>query len=135
MKIDQDYLKGLLEAFESAEKPTTDIDELQNHGFSYEDDKFLFHLQILEDKALVKGDDDIGLGYQRSLDGFIAWGAIPLRLTANGHDFIEALRNQEVWETIKTEFKEASIETLWNVSKELLEGYTKKKLAAILGND
>ena len=133
MKIDQDYLKGLLEAFEVADKPTTDIDELGRHGFSSKDDKFLFHLQVLEDKGLVEGDKDIGLGYQRSVDGVVSWGTIPLRLTAMGHDFIGALHNKEVWETIKTDFKEASIETLWKVSKELLEGYTKKKISAILG--
>ena len=135
MKIDQDYLKGLLEAFEAADKPTTDIEELESRGFSNKDDKFLFHLQILEDQGLVEGDKDIGLGYQRSVDGFISWGTIPLRLTAMGHDFIEALHNKEVWETIKTNFKEASIETLWKVSKELLEGYTKKKISALLGNE
>jgi hypothetical protein len=54
MKIDQDYLKGLLEAFENAEEPTTDIEELQRLGFNYEDDKFIFHLQILADRMLVR---------------------------------------------------------------------------------
>lgn len=135
MKIDQEYLRGLLKAFEAADKPTTDITELESRGFSKSDDRFLFHLTILEDQCLVEGDKDIGLGYQRSVDGFISWGAIPLRLTASGHSFLEALHNKEVWETIKTNFKDASIETLWKVSKELLEGYTKKKISELLGND
>jgi Hypothetical protein (DUF2513) len=134
MKIDQDYLKGLLEAFENAEEPTTDIDELLRLGFNYEDDKFIFHLQILADRMLVEGEGDNKnfLGYEKGIDGYTSWGAIPLRLTANGHDFIEALRNKEVWETIKSEFKDASIGTLIKVSKELLERYAKKKIAALM---
>jgi Hypothetical protein (DUF2513) len=134
MKIDQDYLKGLLEAFENAEKPTTDIEELQLLGFNYEDDKFIFHLQILADRMLVEGEGDNKnfLGYVKGNDGYTSWGAIPLRLTANGHDFIEALRNKEVWETIKSEFKDASIGTLIKVSKELFEGYAKNKIAALM---
>jgi Hypothetical protein (DUF2513) len=134
MKIDQDYLKGLLEAFENAEEPTTDIEELQRLGFNYEDDKFIFHLQILADRMLVEGEGDNKnfLGYEKGIDGYTSWGAIPLRLTANGHDFIEALHNKEVWETIKSEFKYASIGTLIKVSKELLEGYAKKKIAALM---
>lgn len=134
MKIDQDYLKGLLEAFENAEEPTTDIDELLRLGFNYEDDKFIFHLQILADRMLVEGEGDNKnfLGYEKGIDGYTSWGAIPLHLTANGHDFIEALRNKEVWETIKSEFKDASIGTLFKVSKELLEGYAKKKIAALM---
>jgi hypothetical protein len=134
LKIDQEYLKRLLEAFEAAEKPTTDIDELKLHGFNYKDDKFIFHLEILEDNAMVEGDQDVGLGCQRSVDGKISWGIVPLRLTAMGHDFIEALRNKEVWKTIKSEFKDASISTLYKVSKELIEAYAKKKIAALIND-
>jgi len=134
MKIDQDYLKGLLEAFEAAVKPTTNIQELQQQGFNYEDDKFIFHLHILADQALVEQEHGSGLGYTKGADGFVSWSVVPLRLTANGYDFIEALRNSKVWETIKSEFKEASIGTLLKVSKELLEGYTKKKIIALIAS-
>jgi hypothetical protein len=65
----------------------------------------------------------------------MSWAAIPLRLTAQGHQFIEALRNKEVWATLKRDFKDASVNTLWDVSKKLLEGYTKKKIEALLNGD
>jgi Hypothetical protein (DUF2513) len=128
MKINQEYLKGLLEAFQSAEKPTTDIRELEQKGFSYQKPEFIFHLQILSDQHLVVRESGVGLGY--SPNG--GWVVTPLRLTAQGHEFIEALNNSQVWETIKTEFSEASIGTLWKVSKELLEAYTKKKITSLL---
>lgn len=62
-------------------------------------------------------------------------GVVPLRLTAFGHEFLEALRNSQVWGTIKSEFKDASIGTLWRVSKDLLEAYTKRKISSLLGTD
>ncbi|RAP58134.1 DUF2513 domain-containing protein [Oleiagrimonas sp. MCCC 1A03011] len=134
MKIDHDYLKGLLEAFEASPDPITDINSLRASGYDYDNRQFIFHMGILEDKCLVQRDDgDAGFGMVRGIDGHISWSVLPLRLTANGHEFIEALRNKQVWATIKKDFKEASIETLWQVSKDLLEGYTKKKIATLTG--
>lgn len=135
MKIDQDYLKGLLEAFEASDNPTTDIEELEQAGFGYQEDKFIFHLSILADQNLVQREQGYGLGYRKGTNGYISWSVVPLRLTAAGHEFLEALRNSEVWNTIKSDFKDASIGTLWRVSKELLEGYTKKKVISLLGVD
>lgn len=135
MKIDREYLKGLLEAFESSDNPTTDIRELQLKGFSTQESNFLFHLQILGDQGLVQRENGGGLGYTKGADGFVSWSVVPLRLTSQGHDFIEALRNSEVWVTIKKEFKDASLGTLLHISKELLEGYTKKKVISLLSGE
>jgi hypothetical protein len=135
MKIDHEYLKKLLEAFEASDTPTTDIQELESVGFSYQEDKFIFHLSILADQNLVQREQGHGLGYQKGADGYVSWSVVPLRLTAFGHEFLEALRNSQVWSTIKSEFKDASIGTLLRVSKDLLEGYTKKKVITLLGAD
>ncbi|MDM5131848.1 DUF2513 domain-containing protein [Aeromonas piscicola] len=132
MKIEHEYLKGLLEAFEASDAPTTDIKELEQAGFSYQEEKFIFHLSILADQNLVERECGHGLGYQKGIDGYISWSVVPLRLTATGHEFLEALRNSKIWDTIKSEFKDASIGTLWRVSKDLLEGYTKKKVTSLL---
>ena len=133
MKIEHDYLKALLEAFESSEIPTTDIKELDRAGVLVDEDKFIFHMQILDDKGLItRNDGDPGFGLYRSADGINSWAVVPLRLTANGHEFIEAIKNKEVWSVIKKEFKDASIDTLWKVSKDLLEGYLQKKIQGLL---
>lgn len=135
MKIDREYLKGLLEAFEASDNPTTNIQELQLKGFRAQEANFIFHLQILADQGLVEQENGPGLGYKKGADGFVSWSVVPLRLTAQGHDFIEALRNSEVWDAIKKEFKDASLGTLLRVSKDLLEGYTKKKVMGLLYGD
>jgi len=44
MKIDHDYLKRLLDAFESSETPTTDLYELERKGIFYREDIFVFHM-------------------------------------------------------------------------------------------
>lgn len=134
MKIDQEYLKGLLEAFEAAPEPITDIQQIKGAGFDYEDDRFLFHMQILNDQGLVAREDgEPGVGALRGADFHLSWAVLPLRLTAGGHAFLEALRNKEVWQVIKTKFKDGSIKTLVDVAGKLLEGYTTKKIQEILG--
>jgi hypothetical protein len=53
------------------------------------------------------------------------WSVIPLRLTAQGHEFLEALHNSKVWGMIKTKFKDASLGTLALAAKLALEEGTK----------
>lgn len=135
MKINQDYLKRLLEAFESAERPTLDLHTLEKAGLKDDEHVLVFHMQILNDSGFIqRGDGKPGFGLV-NITGYedYGWSVTPLRLTASGHQFIEALRNEEVWEKIKSEFKDASVGTLWEVSKKLLEAYAKKKVEVIIG--
>ncbi|QGN37805.1 DUF2513 domain-containing protein [Klebsiella oxytoca] len=129
MKIDHEYLKGLLEAFECSDKPETDIRHLHDLGFSYQTTEFLFHMRLLDDRNLIaRTDGRSGFGFSESADDGGSWSVLPLRLTANGHDFLEAIRNKEVWATLKTSFKDASIGTLVTVSKELFNRILAKQL-------
>jgi len=135
LKIDQDYLKTLLLACQASEKPTFDIEDLQASGIDYESPQFEFHMKILADQNLVERDDEgPGFGLIKSLDGFSSWAAMPLRLTAAGHQFVEALSNKEVWASIKSGFKDASLTTLKSVSLKLLDGYAKKKIDDLLNS-
>ncbi len=136
MKIDHDYLKKMLEAFENAPAPVFYVPDFRAADLNHCDPQFIFHLGILNDQGFVARDDHkAGFGLQYNMDGSAAWSIIPLRLTAQGHDFIEALKNKEVWATLKKDFKDASINTLWDVSKKLLEGYAKKKVEGLLNGD
>jgi hypothetical protein len=133
LKIDQDYLKRLLETCQASEKPTFDIEDLNAKGLDYNDPKFEFHMKILDDQHLIEQDDgDPGFGLIKSIDGFASWSVLPLRLTASGHQFIEALSNKEVWSAIKRGFQNASIETLRSAALKLLDGFAKKKIDELL---
>lgn len=134
MKINQDYLKKLLDAFESSPTPSVDLRYLEKAGLFDDQNLFVFHMQLLDDKGFVEREDKgLGFGYDKSADGAVQWSVLPLRLTATGHEFIETLRNKEVWLTITTKFKDASLDTLWSVSKKLFEGFTKKKIEDLTG--
>jgi len=135
MKIDQEYLKRLLEACQASRGPTFDIEELKLWGFNYYDKQFEFHMMIVTEQGLIERDDgDPGFGLFKSGDGSPSWSVLPLRLTASGHQFIEALSNREVWQAIQTQFKDASIGTLRIVSERLLEGYARNVVNNIVNN-
>lgn len=136
MKIDQHYLKNLLIAFEDIEGPQTNIRELKEAGFDYSDQKFIFHMCLLDDQNLIaRTDGRPGFGLSLAADDGGSWVVIPLRLTAQGHDFIAALRQKEVWNSVKENFKEASISTLLDVSKQLAQGFAKQKVKQLTGFD
>ena len=92
MQIDPDYLKRLLEAFQAAPGPLTDIEQLQAAGISYQDPQFVFHMEILQDRGLIQQPDgEPGFGLIRGADwNYQSWSVVPLRLTADGHDFLQA---------------------------------------------
>ena len=131
MKIDHGYIKGLLEAFEKAEKPFTNINELEKNGYSNECDQFILHMDILLDMGLIETKSrDGGIGYRYSSCGIqITWAVIPLRLTADGHEYIALLNEPNVWENIKDDFKDSAIGTIKDVALELVTGYIKEKVS------
>ncbi|WMY76416.1 DUF2513 domain-containing protein [Buttiauxella selenatireducens] len=136
MKINQQYLKDLLIAFEDAPNPDTDITELKERGFDYMDPEFMFHMRLLEDQYLIqRTDGQPGFGFYESLGGPGSYAVMPLRLTAQGHDFIADLRQQEVWSTVKENFKEASMSSLVDIAKQLAQGFAKQKIKQLTGFD
>lgn len=140
MRIDQQYLKDLLIAFEDTDGPDTMLDDLSKSGFQNDDANFIFHMRLLHDNGLiVRVDGKAGFGHEMSLnlgEGVsYYWLDTPLRLTARGHDFIADLRQQEVWQTIKTNFKDEGISTLMGLSKSLAMGFAKKKVKELTDLD
>ena len=63
-----------------------------------------------------------------------AGSASPLAADGLGPSFIEALSNKEFWAAIKHGFKDASVDTLWSVSRKLLEGHAQKKINDLLNS-
>jgi len=88
----------------------------------------LFHIQILEDQRLIEClDKKSDLGYEITLGGNFEWKSRPLRLTASGHEFTEAINRPEIWEIIKDEFKDASLSTLKSTATTLLIAFAKNR--------
>ncbi len=128
MKIDQEYLKELLNTFMESSRSFIWVEDIVKKGIEM-DDKFLFHIQILEDQDFIEClDKKSEIGYEITLGGNFEWKSRPLRLTASGHEFSEAVNRPEIWEILIGEFKGASLSTLKSVASSLLIAFAKKQL-------
>ena len=128
MKIDQDYLREILNTFMASTRSFIWLEDLTRKGIEI-DDKFLFHIQILEDQQFVEClDKRSDIGYEITLGGNFEWKSRPLRLTASGHEFTEAINRPEIWDILKQEFKDASLSTLKSAATSLLLAFAKKQV-------
>ena len=128
MKIDQEYLREILNAFIESPRSFVWVADIVDKGIEI-DDKFLFHIQILEDQHFVEClDKKSEIGYEITLGGHFEWKSRPLRLTASGHEFTEAINRPEIWEILKVEFKDASLSTLKSTATSLLVAFAKKQV-------
>ena len=116
MRPDAQYIKGLLTAFQDSPEPTITIDELKLLGFSHETKEFYFHIRLFHDQGFVERDDEKeGLGTIRVGYDDVQWYVVPLRLTASGHEFAEALNSQAGWQAVK----KSAISTSLSMMKDL----------------
>jgi len=128
MKIDQEYLKIMLNTFIESPRSFIWVADIMEKGIAM-DDKFLFHMQILEDQNFIEClDKKSDIGYEITLGGEFEWRSRPLRLTATGHEFVEAINRSEIWDIIKEEFKDSSLSTLKSAASSLLKAFAKKQL-------
>lgn len=122
MKPDPDYIKRLLAAFQDSPGPSTDINELEARGLSYETPEFYFHLRLLNDQGFVEREDEKpGLGVEKSLDGSTMWSVIPFRLAAAGHEFAEALNNNKAFEAVKKSLVSSSLAIMRDIAVAVLK--------------
>ncbi|EKN5944374.1 hypothetical protein [Yersinia enterocolitica] len=65
MKINHEYLKDLLIAFENTDGPDTILSDLTASGFSKESNEFIFHMRLLYDNGMIiRIDSHPGFGHQ-----------------------------------------------------------------------
>ncbi len=128
INVDQEYLKIILNTFIESSRSFIWILDLEGKGIEI-DDKFLFHIQILEDQHFIECLDKISdIGYEITLGGDFEWKSRPLRLTADGHEFVEAINRSEIWMIMKEEFKDSSLSTLKTAANNLLKAFVKRQM-------
>lgn len=112
MRVDQVYLKNLLNVFLDSDKHFVDISNFHKVNIEI-NDIFLFHMKILEDQGFLKAyNEENFIGYNVSLGGTFEWVSQNLRLTASGNEFAESLNKKEIYEVLTKEFKNVSVGTL-----------------------
>jgi len=133
MKPNAKYIKNLLVAFEESPCAYTDLEELQSKSWVI-DEKFLFHMRLLEDQGLVEGArQDRDLGYSTTIDGQAHWSVAPIRLTAAGHDFAASLGNKAIFDKAKTTLATSGLAVTMELTKLMAIRYAKDTLGLPLG--
>jgi hypothetical protein len=91
-------------------------------------------MQLLEDQSFVEClNKDKNIGYVVAMGGNFEWISRPLRLSAAGHEFADALNRKEIAQILKYGFKDASISTLKLAATELLTAFVKTQAEKHLG--
>ncbi len=127
MKIDYDFLKQILIVMVDNDSYEIDTEKLMEKLEIDEDNKqkidsFLGHLCILNDNnCLDCRDDDLGI-ISRGSDGECCYTVEYFRLTAQGYQFLDVLKN----DTIFSKIKDFSVSTAIEVGKAALINWVVK---------
>ncbi|BBM65278.1 hypothetical protein VA249_19240 [Vibrio alfacsensis] len=124
MKRDMELIRKLLMSIEELENPSSTAISIDG----YEERVVNYHLYLLIQADLLNGNFDFEGGGNLSIPDYVRI----YRVTWSGHEFIDNVRSEDVWNTLKSEFKEVSFSSLTNISKQLVEGFAKKKIESLL---
>lgn len=118
MRIDYEYIGQILRVFLDSESPTEDWDSFAELRAD-DGHKFVFHISILVDRRLMVGafsPDEIGILH--SLYDYVV-SIVPWRLTADGHDFANALDKPSVMAEIQEKFKQEGLSVVIEIAKKI----------------
>jgi len=136
MRQDNEYLRALLLNIETLPKVDFNSGDIETLGYDLYDQTFILHFRLLCDNGLIvpSGNSGFGFGYDGA-HNFVWQNIVPLRISAQGYDFLAAIRQSEVWDKLKKEFTDASIKTLISSGLKLAEAYAKKKVNELLSDE
>lgn len=134
MKLDKDYLRTLLLTIENMDSPYLFLEDiLKQMGLDDPDKNFVQHYDVLFDYGFLESCSENGSnGIILTPRGELHWINLQVRLTGQGHEFIEAMKKVEIWEIIKRDFKESSIKTIFTVATDLAEAFAKQHVNKLL---
>lgn len=108
MKRDLELIKELLIQIEESKAPARKDVRVIVKG--EEPEVISYHIKLMKDAGLIDAEDTSGFNTYR-------W--IPTSLTWDGHEFLDAIRNDTVWSKLKTKLKEQGGNIPFHVVKEL----------------
>jgi hypothetical protein len=116
MKRDMDLARKIL--FEIESQPSADnLIDLKFDGYS--DEEIPYHVMLLDEANLIEADEVAELGAQSH------W--FPIRLTWQGHEFLDAARDDTRWNKTKDAMAKAG-GFVFDVAKLLLIEFMKQQL-------
>lgn len=114
MKRNMDLARKILFALENCESAWGPVEEFEIEGHS--DEEVSYHVKLLWQAGLVEAEDVSCLG-----PGGFSW--CPQTLTWQGHEFLEASRDETRWKDAKKKVCDAGGGLIFSVLKDaLVEG-------------
>lgn len=99
MQRDWDFVRELLTDIEG------EVDTFKKHNNTELEEKYVQHVRMLEQAGFIKG-----LIAKKAIGGQWTFTQNDPHLTWDGHDLLNTLRSQTVWEKIKERSKETGID-------------------------
>jgi hypothetical protein len=109
MKRDMDLVRKILLAIEASERP---LDSTLIRISGYAGDSITEHMRLLNEAGLIEGIASYSVEHR------LKW--IELRLTWGGHDFLDAARNETLWNDTMVMVRTQSGSVAFDVLKRLL---------------
>lgn len=109
MKLDKDMVRDILLAVEASELVPLQWTTLDLPGRTLQETSY--HVMLLDEAGLIEGQD---------LTTLSTYEWQPKRLTYQGHEFLDTIRDGEVWRRTKTGAEKAGgagIGFLWELAK------------------
>lgn len=110
MQRDDEYIRQLMLEMEADRNPFTLV--MLTLAPSKEEKKRWYHLKLLSDYGYV---DNVGRD--------------SVRLTAQGHDYLNAIRDPGIWQRTKATVAETGGNATLDILKQLAIGFLKKQIA------
>ncbi|SGZ19227.1 hypothetical protein [Moritella viscosa] len=146
MRTDLDYIKKLLDIFNTSTTALITIAEIKNAGIAIHnedtniEEKFYFHFMILVEEKLVTNKNLSNtnmqdMGVSSSDLGISINEHHEIRLSKYGRDLSSSLEDKGVLNKLKSELPNAPFKIIIEMGQKLLEHYIKKKIDALIKND
>lgn len=98
-----DIYRTILQRLEDCETPNCVLDAKDLS--QYEEQEVAYHIRMLHENGMIKAN------ILESSDGSnLILAALARRLTDSGHDFLNSIRNDNLWSKIKKHFKDRSVD-------------------------
>lgn len=130
MKRNLDVIRAIMKHCEEVLKPGTFLNNqdipkslYKEIDASMTEDEFLEHLVLLDESKLIEGKG-VKVGGGIYIDYMV------IRITSDGYDFLDALRNDTVWNAVKEKVNLVGGVAL-NVMIDIAKDYAKKNLLGL----
>ena len=123
MKRDMDLVRNILLAFEQIEDPQVSVSELKLKGLQWGNPNVGPHIVLVHDAGLIAEAGERGPAREKTY-----------RLTWNGYEFLEAIRDPEVWAKTQQGAEKVGSSSI-DVMDAIARGYIRAKLKEHTGID